>query len=79
MQINPPGFLSGPSQSSEIAYLPLIEGACTQSWMRSSLRALARSRDVAQGIAVAKRYEGMSKLIGTDVLNDIGPLSHAAP
>ena len=79
MQINPPGFVSWPSRSSEVAYSQPREGACTQSWIRSSLRDLSRSRDVAQGIAVAKKYGEMSKLLGTKVMNQIGELNHAAP
>ena len=47
--------------------------------MGSSLRALSGSRDVAQGIAVAKRCEGVSELMGADVLGGVGPLSRAAP
>lgn len=79
MQINPPGFVSGPSQSSEVTYSQPEEGASTQSRMRLLLRDLSRSHDVVQGIAVAKKYEDMSRLLGTEVLNQIGPLNHPAP
>jgi hypothetical protein len=79
MQINLPGFVSWSSQSSEVTYSQPEEGASTQSRMRLLLRDLSRSHDVVQGIAVAKKYEDMSKLLGTEVLNQIGPLNHPAP
>ena len=46
---------------------------------RLVLRDLSRSHDVQQGIAVAKKYEDMSRLLGSDVLNEIGPLNHPSP
>ena len=79
MQMNPPGFISGPSQSSEVTYSQPREDACVQSQMRLVLRDLSRAHDVQQGIAVAKKYENMPKLLGPEVLNQIGPLNHPTP
>ena len=79
MQVNPPGFVSGPSQSSEVVYSRPGENACVQARSRLVLRDLSRSHDVQQGIAVAKKYEDMSRLLGSDVLNEIGPLNHPSP
>ena len=79
MQMNPPGFTSGPSQSSEVTYSQPREDACAKSQMRLVLRDLSRAHDVQQGIAVAKKYENMPKLLGPEVLNQIGPLNHPNP
>ena len=79
MQISPPGFRSGPSQSSEVTYSQPEDSGCPQSRARLLLRDLSRSHDVVQGIAVAKKYEDISKLLGDEVLNQVGPLNHPAP
>ena len=54
MQINPPGFVSGPSQSSEVTYSQPRDDASGQSQIRLLMRDLSRAHDVQQGIAVAK-------------------------
>ena len=79
LQMSPPGFLSGPSSASEVVYSQPGDSACTQSQIRLRLRDLSRAHDVTQGIAVAKKFENMPKLLGTEVLNQIGPLNHPAP
>ena len=79
VQMNPPGFVSGPSQSSRVTYTQPREDFCTQSRMRLLLRDLSRARDVRQGIAVAKTYEGVPRLLGSEGLNQIGPLNHPTP
>ena len=76
MQINPPGFVSGPSQSSEVTYSQPRDDASSQSQIRLLMRDLSRAHDVQQGIAVAKKYEDMPKLLEHEVLNGIGPLNH---
>ena len=79
MKISPPGFISGPSQSSEVVYSRPGDSACVQTRDRLELRNLSRSHDVVQGIAVAKKYPDMEKLLGSVVLNDLGTLNHPAP
>ena len=76
MQINPPGFVSGPSQSSEVTYSQPSDNASHQSQMRLLLRDLSRAHDVQQGMPVAKRFENMPKLLSEEVLNQIGLLNH---
>jgi hypothetical protein len=76
MQINPPGFISGPSQSSEVTYSQPDNDASLQNQMRLLLRDLSRCHDVKQGTAVAKYYENMPKLLGQEVLKEIGKLDH---
>ena len=53
--------------------------ACVQTQGRLELRDLSRSHDVVQGTAVAKKYSDMEKLLGSEVLNDVGRLNHPAP
>ncbi len=76
MQINPREFVSGPSQSSEVTYSQPDNDASLQSQTRLLLWDLSRSHDVQQGIAVAKWYENMPKLLGPEVLKQIGLLNH---
>jgi hypothetical protein len=40
------------------------------------LRDISRAHDVQQGMAAAKKYENMPKLLGPEVLNQIGLLNH---
>ena len=40
------------------------------------MRDLSGAHDVQQGIAVAKKYEDMPKLLDPEVLNGIGLLNH---
>lgn len=79
MRISPSGFISGPSQSSEVVYSRPGDSTCVQTRDRLELRDLSRSHDVVQGIAVAKKYSDMEKLLGSEVLNDVGRLNHPAP
>ena len=76
MQISPPGFVSGPSQSSEVTYTQPDDDASHQSQMGLWQRDLSRSHDVKQGTAVAKYYENMPTLLGQEVLKEIGKLDH---
>ena len=79
MQVNPPGFISGPSQSSEVIYSIPGEKLCAQARSRLLLRDLSRSHDVQQGIAVAKKYGDMPKLLDSEVLKESGPVNHPPP
>ena len=76
MGMNPPGFKSVPSQSSEVTYSQPREGACAQSQIRLLLRDRSRSTDVAQGTAVARRYDEMGKLFTEEELRQMGSLNH---
>ena len=82
---SPPGFISGHyySQSSEVVYSRPGDSECVllhvQTRDRLELRDLSRSHDVVQGIAVAKKFSDMEKLLGSEVLNDVGRLNHPAP
>ena len=66
MGMDPPGFRSVPSQSSEVTYSQPREGACAQSQIRLLLRDRSRSTDVAQGMPVAKKYEEVAKLLSEE-------------
>ena len=79
MQISPPGLRSGPSHSPEVTYSQPGESACAQNRIQLLSRDLSRSNDVAEGIAVAKKYEDRSTLPGIGVLNQIGPSNHPSP
>ena len=72
----PTRIVSGPSQSSEVTYSQPRDDASGQSQIRLLMRDLSRAHDVQQGIAVAKKYEDMPKLLEHEVLNGIGPLNH---
>ena len=76
MQASRLGFMSVPSQSSEVTYSQPREGACAQSQIRLLLRDRSRSTDVAQGTAVARKYDEMGKLFSEEELRQMGSLNH---
>ena len=61
-------------------------GKClVDTWLNNRLTATLMQisppgfRSGPEGIAVAKKYEDMSTLLGIGVLNQIGPLNHPSP